>query len=185
MPLKCQPDSAEMSRETNESDGHLVLRHLRAMLAWTTALDSLASPKHLSIINGKLDIGLVQVPHAGHDIARIEDIIDEFFKRFPLRSVDESIRTQDTTNLKRGWNSKHIFIGTTHAEASLMGLLAYFSEREPSRRVDYANALKDRKIARRMEDLIGPVSPVMILSRSYHQYLLVCVRLRRPARSLE
>ena len=175
MPLKCQSDSADMSREMNESDGHLVLRHLRAMLSWSAALDSLTSSKNLSIINGKLDIGLVQVPHPGHGIARIEDIIDEFFKRFPLRSVEESCRTRDTANLKRGWNSK--FIGTMHAEASLMGLLTYFSEPDSLRRVDYGNALEDPKIAQRMEVLIGPVSPVMILSHSYHQYLLVCVRL--------
>jgi len=143
MPLKRQSDLAEMSRETNESDGHLVLRHLRAILSWSAALDSLASPKHLSIINGKLDIGLVEVPHPGRGIARIEDIIDEFFERFPLRSVEESRRTQDTANLKRGWNWKHEFIGTTHAEASLMGLLAYFSEPDPLRRVNYGNALGD------------------------------------------
>jgi hypothetical protein len=147
------------------------------MLSWSAALDSLTSHKHFSIINGKLDIGLVQVPHAGRGIARIEDITDEFFKRFPLRSVDESGRTQDTANLKRGWSSKHEFIGTTHAEASLMDLLTYFSEPEPSTRVDYWNALKDPKFARRMEVLIGPVSPI-IRSHSYHQYLLVCVRLR-------
>ena len=172
MPLKCQSDSADMSREMNESDGHLVLRHLRAMLSWSAALDSLTSHKNVSIINGKLDIGLVQVPHPGHGIARIEDIIDEFFKRFPLRSVEESRRTRDTAKLKKGWNSKHRFIGTTHAEASLMGLLTYFSELDPSRRVDYGNALEDPKIAQRMEVLIEPVSPVMILSHSYSSVLI-------------
>jgi hypothetical protein len=145
------------------------------MLSWSAALDSLTSPKHLSIINGKLDIGLVQVPHPGHGIARIEDITDEFFKRFPLRSLDESGRAQDTANLKRGWNSKHKLIGTTHAEASLMGFLTYFSEPNPLRRIDYWNALQDPKIAQRMEVLIGLVSPVMIFN-PFISSVLISVR---------
>jgi hypothetical protein len=160
MPLKFQTDSADMSREMNESDGHLVLRHLRAMLAWTAALNSLTSRKHLSIISGKLDIGLVHVPRASRDIAGIEVITDEFFTRFPHRSVEESGRVRDTTYLQMYWKPQ--YIGTTHVEATLMGLLTYFSEPNPSSRVDYWNALqRDSKVAQRMEVLIGPVSPTL------------------------
>ncbi|KAJ8583012.1 hypothetical protein M405DRAFT_829631, partial [Rhizopogon salebrosus TDB-379] len=148
-------DSADMSREMDESDGHLVLRHLRAMLAWTAALNSLTSRKHLSIISGKLDIGLVHVPRASRDIAGIEVITDEFFTRFPHRSVEESGRVRDTTYLQMYWKPE--YSGTTHVEATLMGLLAYFSEPNPSSRVDYWNALqRDSKVAQRMEVLIGP-----------------------------
>jgi hypothetical protein len=151
-----------MSREMNESDGHLVLRHLRAVLAWTAALDSLTSRKHLSIISGKLDIGLVHVPRASRDIAGIEVITDEFFTRFPHRSVEESGRVQDTADLHMYWKPE--YTGTTHAEATLMGLLTYFSESNPSSRADYWNALqRDSKVAQRMEVLIGPVSSTLNL----------------------
>ncbi|KAJ8584185.1 hypothetical protein M405DRAFT_936769 [Rhizopogon salebrosus TDB-379] len=144
----------DMSREPGKCDGHLVLRHLRAILAWSTALHSLASGEHLSIINGELDIGLLQFPHDGQDdISGINVITYEFFRRFP---VNESIRIQDTAMLKWGWNLGPEFTGTMHAEAMLMGLLTYFSEPDPSSRVDHWDALRDSKIAERMEDLIGP-----------------------------
>jgi len=127
------------------------------MLAWTAALDSLTSRKHLSIISGKLDIGLVHVPRASRDIAGIEVITDEFFARFPHRSVEESGRVQDTTYLQTCWKPE--YTGTTHAEATLMGLLTYFSEPNPSSCVDYWNALqRDSKVAQRMEVLIGPTA---------------------------
>jgi len=158
--LKPPSDLADMSRETNESDGHLVLRHLRAMLAWSTALDSLTSHKHLSIITGKLDIGLVHVPYPGDNMTGIDVITADFFKRFPLRSA-ERFRDQDTTNLETGWKPK--FTGTTHAEATLMGLLRYFSEPNPSNRVDYWNVLQDSTVADRMEALIGPVGPILFI----------------------
>jgi hypothetical protein len=156
MLLKFQLD---MSREPGECDGHLVLRHLRAILAWSTALHSLASGEHLSIINGELDIGLLQFPHDGQDdIAGIDVITYEFFRRSP---VNESIRIQDTAMLKWGWNLGPEFTGTMHAEAMLMGLLTYFSEPNPSSRVDHWDALRDSTIAERMEVLIGPVSPIL------------------------
>jgi hypothetical protein len=156
-----------MSREKGESDGHLVLRYLRAMLAWSAALDSLTSDKHLSIIKGKLEIGLVRVPHPGRDTAGIEIITDTFFKRFPRRCAQESGRVKDTAILHKHWKP---FTGTTHAEATLMGLLNYFSEPNPSSRVDYLNALQDSTTAKRMEDLIGLVS---LIPHSYHQCSLV------------
>jgi hypothetical protein len=156
MPLKFPLD---MSRELGERDGHFVLRHLRAMLAWSTALHSLASGKHLFIINGELDIGLLQVPHDGQDdIAGIDVITYEFFRRFP---VNESIRVQDMAMLKWGWDLGPEFTGTMHAEATLMGLLTYFSEPNPSSRVDHWDALRDSTIAERMEVLIGPVSLIL------------------------
>jgi len=83
----------------------------------------------------------------------------DFFKRFPHRSVDKSIRAQDMNNLKRNWKVR--FTGMTHAEATLMGLRQYFSERNPSAShggVDHWNALQDSKVAERVEVLIGPVS---------------------------
>jgi hypothetical protein len=156
MPLKFQLD---MSREPGERDGHLVLRHLRAILAWSTALHSLASDKHLSIINGELDIGLLQFPHDGQDdIVGIDAITYELFRRFP---VDESTTVQDTAALKCAWNLEPEFTGTMHAEATLMGLLTYFSEPNPSSRVDHWNALQDSTIGERMEVLIGPVSLIL------------------------
>jgi hypothetical protein len=115
-----------MSREPGERDGHLVLRHLRAILAWSAALHSFASDEHLSIINGELDISLLQVPHDWQDdVAGIDVITYEFFRRFP---VDESTRVRDTAVLKCAWNLEPEFTGTMHAEATLMGLLIYFSE---------------------------------------------------------
>jgi hypothetical protein len=158
MPLKSQSEPG-ISRSTGESDGYLVLRHLRAMLAWSTALDLLTSDeRHLAIIHGKLDIGLIHVPHAGHSIAGIEAITDGFFKRYPLRLVEESHRIKDMANLKSHWKPR--YTGTTHAEATLMGLLQYFSELDPSSRVDYWNTLQDSKIAEHMEVLFGPVSSI-------------------------
>ncbi|KAJ8587978.1 hypothetical protein M405DRAFT_277292 [Rhizopogon salebrosus TDB-379] len=149
-------DYYDMSREPGERDGHLVLRHLRAILAWSTALHSLASDKHLSIINGELDIGLLQFPHDGQDdIVGIDAITYELFRRFP---VDESTTVQDTAALKCAWNLEPEFTGTIHAEATLMGLLTYFSEPNPSSRVDHWNALQDSTIAERMKALIGPAA---------------------------
>ena len=126
------------------------------MFEWSAAVGSLTTGKHLSIISGKLDIGLVQIPHTGNEIAGIQVIIDDFCKRFPRRAADEYIRKQDIANLKRYWKPE--FTGATHAEATLMGLLQYFSEPNPSSRVDYWNALQNPQVAQRMEVLFGPVS---------------------------
>jgi hypothetical protein len=154
-----------MSREPGERDGHLVLRHVRAMLAWSAALRSLTYDEHLSIINGELDIGLLQVPHDGRDdTAGIDVITNEFVRRFP---IDDSTKFQDTARLECAWNLRPEFTGTVHAEATLMGLLTYFSEPNPSSRVDYWNALQDSTIAEHMEVLVGPVSLIL--------YPFICV----------
>jgi len=76
-----------MSREMDESNGHLVLRHLKAIAAWSAALATFR--KYISVINGKLDINLVQVSHAGGDIDGVEVITDEYFKQFLLCSFEK------------------------------------------------------------------------------------------------
>jgi hypothetical protein len=76
----------------------------------------------------KLDIDLVQVPRASHDIAGIEVITDEFVTQFPHRSVEASGTVRDTAHLQRYWKPEY---GTTHAEATLVGLLTYFDSIPP------------------------------------------------------
>jgi hypothetical protein len=130
------------------------------VLAWSATLRSLTYDGHLSIIiNGEPDIGLLQVPHDGQDdTAGIDVITGEFIRRFP---VDDSTKLQDTTRLECAWNLRPEFTGTVHAEATLMSLLTYFSEPNPSNRVDHWNALQDSTTAERIELLIGPVSLIL------------------------
>jgi hypothetical protein len=78
----------------------LVLRHF---LPGVQLLYSLSSVEHRSIINGDLDIDLIQVPHDGNDgITGIDAIAAEFFKRFP---ADEPTRVRNVVELK-GWESE-------------------------------------------------------------------------------
>jgi hypothetical protein len=116
-----------MQKEPHESEGHQVLRHLHGIVAWQAAASSLVLKKESRQFTQSLVVGLVEVAptilgsEEGPDLMTSEEVIDEFLSRYPAEARDsiEDIIKNNHTKAK--------FTGTTHAEATLMGLLTYFS----------------------------------------------------------
>ncbi|KAG1889553.1 hypothetical protein F4604DRAFT_1569243 [Suillus subluteus] len=116
-------ESDDLLPEPCESDGHCVLRHLKAIVAWHMAVETLCSSRNSQVAHGKLVLGLLDVPHCGFEIASLDDIYEEYFKRYASNSEahQAAVKSFMDTYLPQS------FPGTIHAEATLMGLLSHFS----------------------------------------------------------
>ncbi|KAG2101579.1 uncharacterized protein F5147DRAFT_311573 [Suillus discolor] len=91
-----------------------VLRHLKAIVAWHTAVGTLCSAENSQFIRGKLTLGLLDVPHCGYEIATLDDIYEEYFKRYDSDSEAHKavVKSFMKTYLPLS------FPGTIHAEAT-------------------------------------------------------------------
>lgn len=116
-------ESDDLSPQPSESVGQRVLRHLKAIVAWHTAVGTLCSPENSQFTRGKLTLGLLDVPHCGFEIATLDDIYEEYFKRYESDSEAHKavVKSFMKTYLPQA------FPGTIHAEATLMSLVSYFS----------------------------------------------------------
>lgn len=114
-----------MRREPAESEGQQVLRHLHAIVAWHAAAKSLLDRKS-RLVAQTFAVGLVQVAPTNPDLLTNEEVIQEFFRRYPTSSPEVTIK-----DIIRQNHTQAKFTGTTHAEATLMGLLTYFSPGSP------------------------------------------------------
>ena len=139
-----------MRREPHESDGQQVFRHLQAIVAWHAAAKSLLD-KNRQRVAPTLRVGLVEVTQSQPDLMTAEEVIEEFFRRRPASSSEARISIE---NIIRENLTKKKFTGTTHAEATLMGLLTYFSPGSPS--VNYGDQIEDVSL-RLLKELIEPV----------------------------
>jgi hypothetical protein len=162
-----------MRREPYESDGQQVFRHLQAIVAWHAAATSLLD-KNRRRVAPTLRVGLVEVSPSQPDLMTDEEVIEEFFRRRPASSSEARIFIE---NFIRKNHTKKKFTGTTHAEATLMGLLTYFSPGSPS--VNHGDQIEDVSL-RLLKELIEPVCclllPFLPLHTSnkilgYRQYL--------------
>lgn len=79
-----------------------------------------------------------------------KEVIEEFFRRRPASSSEARICIE---NIIRENHTKKKFTGTTHAEATLMGLLTYFSPGSPS--VNHGHQIEDVSL-RLLKELIEP-----------------------------
>ena len=139
-----------MRKESGERDGHQVLRHLRAIVAWHAAAASLLDKKYRRIAQ-TLRVGLVEVAPSQPNLMTDEEVIQEFFRRRPASSPEARISIE---NIIRENYPKKKFTSTTHAEATLMGLLTYFSPGSPS--VNYGDQIEDVSL-RLLKEFIEPV----------------------------
>ncbi|KAG1789257.1 uncharacterized protein HD556DRAFT_1529546 [Suillus plorans] len=116
-------ESDDLSPQPSESVGQRVLRHLKAIVAWHTAIGTLCSPENSQFTRGKLTFGLLDVPHCGFEIATLDDIYEEYFKRYDSDSEAHKavVKSFMKTYLPQA------FPGTIHAESTLMSLVSYFS----------------------------------------------------------
>ena len=144
-----------MRKESGERDGHQVLRHLRAIVAWHAAANSLLSKKYRRIAQ-TLRVGLVEVAPSQPDLMTDEEVIQEFFRRRPASSPEARISIE---NIIRENYPKKKFTGTTHAEATLMGLLTYFSPGSPS--VNHGAQIEDVSL-RLLKEFIEPVCCLLL-----------------------
>ncbi|KAG1892017.1 hypothetical protein F4604DRAFT_1640851 [Suillus subluteus] len=150
-------ESDNLNPEHRESSGGRVLRHLKGIAAWHAAIASLTTPTYSKIIRSELSLSLLEIPHASFDIANLDDIYEasSFNALFLSQS---SIAFKDLTKsiLKR--HLSQTFSGTVHAEATLMGLLTYFSS--SSSRVAFEMPLRDDHVAA-LDKLLEPASIII------------------------
>ncbi|KAG1873600.1 hypothetical protein DFJ58DRAFT_759202 [Suillus subalutaceus] len=147
-------ESDDLNAESRESSGSHVLRHLKGIVAWHAAIASLTTPTYSKIIRSELSLSLLEIPHASFDIANLDDI----YEASPFNALflsKSSIAFKDLTKsiLKR--NLSQTFSGTVHAEATLMGLLTYFSS--SSSRVAFEMPLRDDHVAA-LDKLLEPAT---------------------------
>ncbi|KIJ93904.1 hypothetical protein K443DRAFT_12519 [Laccaria amethystina LaAM-08-1] len=142
---------ADMRGEFYESEGQQVLRHLQAIVAWHAAAKSLLDKKCRRVAQ-TLRVGLVEVASSQPDLMTYGEVIEEFFRRRPASSSEARISVE---NIIRENHTKKKFTGTTHAEATLMGLLTYFSPGSPS--VNHGDQIEDLSL-RVLKELIEPAT---------------------------
>jgi len=123
---------AELQPEPGESKGDQVLRYLRTVVAWHAAIYALCSNEALPGLLKNIEIGLIEVPSSPPEILTQGEISAEFFRRFPVmvpvrQEVDEILKSRYSDNRRRFDNNSNVFFGCVHAEATLMGLLNYYS----------------------------------------------------------
>ena len=139
-----------MRREPHESDGQQVFRYLQAIVAWHAAAKS-PLDKNRRCVAPTLRVGLVEVAQSQPDLMTAEEVIEEFFRRRPASSSEARISIE---NIIRENHTRKKFTGTTHAEATLMGLLTYFSPGSPS--VNHGDQIEDVSL-RLLKEFIEPV----------------------------
>lgn len=76
-----------MQKAPDDSDGHQVLRHLRAIVAWHAAATSLLGTEYRHITQ-TLRVALVEVARIQPDLITDEEVIQEFFRRRPASSPE-------------------------------------------------------------------------------------------------
>jgi len=141
---------AEMRREPVESEGQQVLRHLYAIVAWHAAAKSLLDRKS-RLVAQTLVVGLVQVVPINPGLMTSEEVIQEFFHRYPTLSPE----VHTIGDIIRENHTQAKFTGTTHTEATLTGLPTYFSP--GSRFVNNGVLVKEEDNLRFLKELVEPV----------------------------
>ena len=117
-----------MQEEPYESEGHLVLRHLRGIVAWHAAACQVVLNGKFRQITQSLVVGLVEVAPTKlgpeePDLMTSEEVIREYLSRYPESSSEARAALED---IIKNNHTKAKFTGTTHVEATLMGLFTYF-----------------------------------------------------------
>ena len=105
----------------NESPADGVYRYLEGIVAWAAALHQLLILNLIKKITA-ISVGVVLVTGSRSDVMSTDDIISGLLKRFPSSMV--------LIESYKPYLESHVlscFHGEIHAEATLMGLISYFS----------------------------------------------------------
>jgi len=116
-----------MRGEYGESEGQQVLRHLKGIVAWHAAAVGLLDGRFRHVTQ-RLVVGLVEVTSNESKLFTDEEVIQESFRRYPNPSPEDR---RFIENSIRENHEAAEFTGTTHAEATLMGLLKSFPPAPP------------------------------------------------------
>jgi hypothetical protein len=107
-----------------EREGHQVLRHLHGIVAWHAAAHLILTKQFTqSLFVGLVEVAPTKLGPEGPDLMTGEEVIREYLSRYPESSPDHRKALEDTI---RKNHTKAKFTGTTHVEATLMGLFTYF-----------------------------------------------------------
>ncbi|KAF8553934.1 hypothetical protein OG21DRAFT_1497340 [Imleria badia] len=115
-------DDTELMPEPNEHTNKTVLRYLKTVVAWHAALEYLTDQRVSKRVTTNFLVGLVKVSPGNKSMLTAKELVPMYRRR---------IDPGDDDNVKRKVRvlEEHCksltFTGTVHAEASLMGLLAY------------------------------------------------------------
>ncbi|KIJ13056.1 hypothetical protein PAXINDRAFT_156651 [Paxillus involutus ATCC 200175] len=139
-------EPADLRREPNEAAGAHVLRYLRTVVAWHAALNKLCAMPFIKQVVEGLVIGVVEAPPCNATILPREVISREYHRRF---SVEDEDATAIEGVLERYYPSE--FTGTIHAEATLVGLLAYAH----GQRWNYGGEIQD---VASLEQILAPAN---------------------------
>lgn len=150
-------ESDDLDPEPYESSGNRVLRYLKGIVAWHAATASLLTPTYSKIIRGGLSLSLLEIPRASSDIANFDDICGAYF----TGSSKSVVAYKDLAQSILKPHLPQTFPGTVHAEATLMGLLAYFSS--SSSRVAFEMPLRDDHVAT-LDKLLEPATTENVIA---------------------
>ncbi|KIM48631.1 hypothetical protein M413DRAFT_20991 [Hebeloma cylindrosporum] len=115
------PDGfADLRAVPGESEGEQVLRHLKSIVAWHAASVDLLDGRFRHVAQN-LAVGLVEATPNEPKPLTDEEVIQEYFRRYPRSSSPEERSFIEDSIRKNHKEAK--FTGPTHAEATLMGLV--------------------------------------------------------------
>ena len=126
-----------------EGSGEYVLRYLRTFFPWHAAIVDFLKQLHGMFDIKNIDIRVVEVPYYRQEPVPVSEMTKEYSSRYPKRPEHLAL-------LEENYSSK--LEGTLHAEAMLMGLLAYFTS-------DQCHVSHDQNIknAIGLEEILKPV----------------------------
>ncbi|CAA7269191.1 unnamed protein product [Cyclocybe aegerita] len=112
-------EDSELALETEETEGDCVYRYLQAIVAWQAALEVLLQPRYRNALSN-ISVGMVEVVGSEFGLMQADEFVKEYFARpsVPTKAEVREILKPDIPTK---------FNGTVHIEATLMGLLTYFS----------------------------------------------------------
>ncbi|KAJ3505231.1 hypothetical protein NLJ89_g7524 [Agrocybe chaxingu] len=118
-------EHVELQPEDKETEGQRIYRYLQTIAAWHAGIATLLLPKYESILAG-VSVGLVEVAGRKTDLMNRDEFATEYLARTTTATSDDEVEIRKIfASLTPTW-----FTGTIHAEATLMGLLTYFSHPE-------------------------------------------------------
>ncbi|KAG0698002.1 hypothetical protein DFH29DRAFT_123786 [Suillus ampliporus] len=71
-------DFDDLEPEPRGSDRNRAVRHLKSILAWHAALESLSSSKYSKITGGELALGFLVIPDASFDIVNSDGVCEAY-----------------------------------------------------------------------------------------------------------
>ncbi|CAA7263640.1 unnamed protein product [Cyclocybe aegerita] len=114
----------DMRREEQETMATFVFRYLKTVVSWHTAIFTLLQEPRTKVLATSVTVGLIEVYPQTKEVTPLAELEREYHRRFPLANDQE--RSNMMSVLEKHY--KPAFTGSIHAEATLMGLLNYYSQ---------------------------------------------------------